>query len=732
MPREPSSPKDWTQPFLLLQPNLRIADAPGLDPAALVREAARYGADVYLANGGGLVAWYPTRLAYQRPCPGLACDYLGQVTEAAHARGMRVLARIDATKGYEDDYRAHPDWFRVTADGHPVRVRELVESCFTGPYWQQFAFEIADEILTRYPVDGIFFNAYRYPTCSCPRCAEAFAAATGHDLPRREDWEDPAWRALVEYRYGALAEYTARMVAAIRRRRPGAILGVDQELVTDDPRHSRESGWGPALTRTFDLVTAIAFNRLTRPLPRWIYQAGEAALMGREGFGLPTCVLLTYSAIFGNRRAAQPPAQMARDIIAIAAHGGSPGVALSGTFAQEDRKALGAIRETHRFLRVHRDLYARMRPAANVAVVYSQRTADYYGRGDPWDRYLSEYRGIYEALVHAHVPFSVAELEVLVERGTECAMLVLPNAACLGDAEAAWLDAFVARGGRLLVTYETGLYDGAGRRREDFALGCLGRRAVETRSMAGAYLRIADRRLLRGLEHADLLPLGMERPYGGFGPLAPEGQPSEGMVVFTKPSPDASDQRCDLMVTNPVTNNVPEFSYWEGEAGTPGLVVNRHGDGVAVYLPWMAGRLYHRYGVPEVPTLIGRLVDAAMGWRRPLLTDAPASVEVTLHRLAAPAPRAAGAGIRAATRVRAGARRGGDGWMVHLINATGLEGKPLPDVVPVHDIEVRVLGKMRACRALALGKRLPVTYREGYSTVRVPRLASHEVLICQR
>lgn len=672
----------------------------------MMDQVAALGATAFLANAGGMVAWYPTRLPYQRVNPYLQGDYLGEVTEAARARGIRVLARLDITKGYVEDLDRHPEWFRVAADGKPVLVRELAETCFAGAYWQQFNFEMLDEILSQYPVDGIFYNHFRYLTCYCPQCRERFRAATGFTMPAGEDWKDEAWRALIRYRYRALAEYAARVKRHVHRLRPGALVTWDYELATDNPPYARDSGWGPDLTAEADVIVSIAFNRLTRPLPKWIHQHGEQASLGRASFRHPTCVLLTQTAIFGNRRLAQPPAQLVRDIVQIAAHGGAPGMQIMGTLAQDDRKALPGIGETYRFLARHEDLYRSLQSVAQVALVYSQQTADWYGRGDAFQRYVTHYRGCYEALVHEHLPFDVIEARHLSALLHRYRAVILPDVACMDDDLARALDEFVAGGGSLIATHETALYDAEGDPRADFALRSLGRRFIKRRLMQGTYLLVKDRALLgAGFQETDLIGLGLEQPYGGFGPFLPavdvDRPGGEGEFIFT----NGQGQMADLILSQPVTNNVPEFSYWEGEIGTPGLTINRFGRGEAVYLSWGVGRLYHLYGVIECRHLIGSLVDRALGDRL-LRTDAPLSVETVLGR-------------------------SDSRTVVHLINSTGIESKPLLEAVPVGSITLSLRGRAASARALVSDRELSV-HRDGEDVwVTLPRLESFEVIVLE-
>ena len=90
--------------------------------------------------------------------------------------------------------------------------------------------------------------------------------------------------------------------------------------------------------------------------------------------------------------------------------------------------------------------------------------------------------------------------------------LILPNIAALSDEQCRQLRAFVERGGGLVATYETSLYDERGERRADFGLADLFGVSFRGRAdgpMRNAYLRLeADPRtgrrhpLLAGLDDA--------------------------------------------------------------------------------------------------------------------------------------------------------------------------------------------------------------------------------------
>src|SRR3546814_19405163 len=107
---------------------------------------------------------------------------------------------------------------------------------------------------------------------------------------------------------------------------------------------------------------------------------------------------------------------------------------------------------------------------ARVAL-YHSRTADLHaGATDTARQQTNCFRGAYRLLLEARIPFDfVSDTrmsdEDVAEQLGHYDVIFLPNNACLSDTEAAALDTFVAQGGTLIATGESGLYDEHGTRR---------------------------------------------------------------------------------------------------------------------------------------------------------------------------------------------------------------------------------------------------------------------------
>jgi hypothetical protein len=587
----------------MIQPNLRMTDARGLDGRALVRRCVAHGANAILANGGGIVAWYPTNLPWHWRNPLLDRDYVGEVTAEARRRDVRVLLRMDWSCLVPEIGRLHPDWLALDADGAP-RVewpgtsRPLLRTCPNRPYWRRHAFRGLEELMSRYPFDGFFFNAWDLPDCRCPECQAECRKALGQPIPRRIDWESSFGRAYLVLRAARHAAFTKDLAARIRRFSPPTLLSVDFHLTNDNPHHLGRAAWdGALLADAVDLVTVEAFNFLSRPRPHWGHWADEEAKMIRcFPQGKPGIVLLSGSERGMGRRPAQPPDQIAANIRQITEHGAIPCVAVSGDFRQEDPAVFPVVKRVYRALARRRAPTAPPSTRAKVALVYGQRTMDLYGGEASRERALFHYRGWYEALDAAGVVFTVVHDGVLAEVlgvRRDLRTLILPNVACLSDADCRAVDAWVRAGGTLVADFETSRYDESGRRRPvgrgrpgGFGLRCLGRRPGKTVKFGGSWFDVG----------------AAARPWtGGDARILPVA----GEFLETRGA-----RRGVLNLLEWTYNNKPEWSQPDRATDQDGLYVSRVGRGRVRYLPWAPGKLFHLCGSPAHARLMYRLARA--------------------------------------------------------------------------------------------------------------------------
>jgi len=309
------------EPIRFLQTNLSENDST-VDPKALVDAVARFGANTFLVNMGGIVAQYPTRVPFHYPSAFLppGRDLFGEALRMAHAQRIRVIGRFDLSKTQKPVFDAHPEWFFTRANGEPAIYNGLYSTCINGEYYRKHALAILDEALTRYEVDGLFFNMFGNPStdysgvamgpCHCHACQTRYRARYGKPLPAAADAEYRAFMA------ESSKEVAATIADIIHRLRPNAAF------LTYIKDHT-------------DGIMSESNTAVGRPLPLWPYSASDnvSRSIGSE----PHKVAINLSMSFVDfpwRYAHVPAAEMQLRLYQNMAHGAPPAIAVVGTMEQ--------------------------------------------------------------------------------------------------------------------------------------------------------------------------------------------------------------------------------------------------------------------------------------------------------------------------------------------------------------------------------------------------------------
>ncbi|HEV8633652.1 MAG TPA: alpha-amylase family protein [Chloroflexota bacterium] len=695
------------------QTNLREVDPPTFDLAFWVDYWRRTRVGGVIVNAGGIVAYYPTEVPHHRPARFLGGrDLFGEICRAAKDEGLAVVARLDSNAADQRFYYEHPDWFAHDRDGVPYRnAIGYFVACVNGPYYHEHIPRIMREVHARYPVDGWFDNSWSglartQGICSCANCRRRFRADTGQELPHARDWEDPAFRRWIEWRYARrLALWELNNRTAREAGGPECLwLGNNSYVLASQCAAARD--WLAQAERTPFFFLDFQVRRGQR-----LWAAGEAGKLVQSVLpGGPVADSIAQynlgQPVF--RLTQRPPAEVRLWFAGLVAGGIRPWWHVIGAASRpehgEDRRKFATAGELFPWHAENERYLLDRTPVANVGIVWSQRNVDFHGRDEPQERVQVFHDGLADALVRARIPYGLVHADRLDEASLRpYRLLVLPNLACLSDHQCDQLRAFVRAGGGLVATWETSLRDEWGDAREDFGLADLfgagwGGRAVDAGE--NSYLRIVERQPpLEPWRDTDLLPLG-------------------GALVVTTPRVGAGAAR-PLVFVPAFPAFPPEFSWPEVErTALPGLYLCDRplgpGSGRVAYLPADLDRSFWRWGQPDHGELLAGLV----GWA----LDAPLPVEVD------------GSGIVDVHLWRQGAH---GRTILHLVNLTNpaYDRPPAHELIPVGPQRVRLpLGGGAApheARLLVAGGSVPAVPDGDAIVFEVPSILDHEVVVVE-
>ena len=680
---QPSPDKGWyDRPMRWVQLAF-VEDDPGrYDAGFWLDYFKRIHADAVCLSAGGCVAFYPTKvpLHYRSKFLGDG-DAFGEMLAGCRKLGMVVTARVDPHAAHQDVFDAHPDWIAVEANGQPRRHWAMPTewvTCALGPYNFEFMTSVIEEIMTLYKVDGVFANRWSGSgMCYCEHCRRNFKAFSGLELPRPLPAEGARGTG------GAQDEARIQYAAWHKKRL------LDLYLLWDGEIRKRNSG-AVFFPNGFEeiheniSVPILFADRQCRSEFQLPWQNGKFAKDARSISGSKPIVgifSVGFEAPYRWKDSTQNPNEVRLWAVDGIAQGFRPWV------VKFNAKPLD-----HRWFKPVEDLYVwhwknekylrNERPLARVGLVSAPRALP------------DHTSGFYHALVEARIPFeTVSDSQLDPARLRQFQVLALPNIANLSDAQCAQLKAFVEKGGGLVATHETSLYDERGRRRDDFGLA-----AVFGASFAGntierqqnAYLNLEDHshQLLAGLENAGRMIHGVKR-----------------VEIRTAPG-----LRAPLM-TVPAYPDLPMEEVYVRDTKTdiPGVLVHSFGAGRVVYFPWDIDRTFWEIMCQDHGFLLANAVRWAANEEQPLGVQGPGVLDVALWKQE--------------SSVTA--------HLVNLTNPMMMKG-PLREILPIGSQQVRVKlpdgAKARRVRFLVSEAKAQWRQSGEWVETTTPPISLHEVV----
>jgi hypothetical protein len=676
------------------QLNLTEDDPANMDLGFWLDYFKRIHADAVCLTAGGVVAFYPTQLPLHHRSQWLSGheSFLPDLIAGCRKLNMVVVLRTDPHATYQDAFDAHPDWIAVDADGQKRRhweVPEMWVTCALGPYNFEFMTGVTREIVSTFKPDGIFSNRWEGSgMCYCEHCRANFRAASGMELPRTSDPHDPARRQYIVWREQRLFELWRLWDAEIRKIHPSA-------------RYIANSGGGAMSGLDMKLVGEMAptlfADRQGRSGATAPWANGKNGKEYRATLGNKAIGGIFHMGVVTPHRwpdSVQNSAETRIWVLDGIANGLRPWFnKVSGSV--HDPRWLPVVEKIytwhHRWERYLRN----ESPIARVGMLYSQRTATYYGGPQARQKVEDHTLGFYQTLIEKRIPFEMVHDRMLdAAQLDRFKVLLMPNIAALDDRQCGQLREYVQRGGSLVATYETSLYDEWGVARKDFGLADIFGVSFRARlkgPIENSYLLVGSGRhpMLAGLEDARQLIHGTWQL--DVHPTASFGAPPLTAIPHYPSLP---------MEKNYGTVRKTDVA---------GVYTREIGRGRIVYFPWDIDRLFWEVMAEDHLKLIANAIEWAANEEQPVTVTGPGILDVTAWRQKS-------------------------SMTVHLVNLTNpMMMKPrFREFIPSPPQKVRVRLpeglKARRVQLLVSGATPAIETGGGYVNLTVPSVADHEVV----
>jgi hypothetical protein len=605
--------------------------------------------------------YYDTKAHPERRHPYLKRNLLPEQIEICHKHDIRVPIYVTVQWDHYTSTR-HPEWLVIDEKGTPVGT-PLYEPgfyrrlCVNSPY-RQFLAEHVTEILKMMPVDGFFFDITHPMSCNCYYCRELM----------RKKGMNPA-DAAARQRFGleTINAWKREMTALVRRYSKDATIFYNAGHI------------GPRHRPVMDAYTHWELESL--PSGGWGYLDFPLKVRYTRTLGLDSLGMTgKFHTSWGDFHSLKNRAALEFECFQMLALGArcSVGDQLhpSGKIDAATHDLIGAV---YQQVEKKEPWCRNARSVADVGML----TPEEFWTGQSQRIPMPAFGGV-RLLQEAAVQFDVLDSK---SDFAKYKVLILPDQIPVNDDLARKIEAFLAKGGSLLASWESGL-DPQGK---GFRIGALGLKYEGEAPYSPDFL-VPQGKLAEGLPKTELV---MYRKGKKVAPLA-------GTEVLAQ-------------------TNVPYFNRtWEhffshrhtpsaGKPGYPGVLRT----GRCIYFIHPVFTQYQQ----NAPLWVKRLVVNALGM---LLTD-------PVLRLRAPS----------STLASLMAQEKENRWVLHLLHyipeRRGQDFDVIEDVIPIFDVGVSVNAPRAVREVLCVPEMRRLEFKTAAGRVEfvLPRLEGHQMIALQ-
>jgi len=669
---------DWHLDFYL------PADSPDafecFDPERIAKEIADSGANlvvVFALNQHGYT-YYPSKIASPHPMlKGL--DYTGELIKAFKKRNIHVFTYVNYMN--IDLKKRHPDWWQRSIDGALLDKRGWEVPCPNGPI-KEYMSNIVKEIAENYETEGFFFDMFGFNKggCYCQNCRDAFKRSYGLDLPDKEDWNDTAFRKFVDFRYHSAYETAKEIRDAAKKINPDLLW-----ITHCSPLGSWHGATGFYLSPKID---DIVHTEVSPVYGKYRWTPGEMGkLLTSTSRGKPCIVNLADLHVYWDKPKGwfyipNSVTQLKLCTSEIIANGCWPSIymepypnTIHNPYTNE------GIKEAFSLARKF-EPYLTSETIKSVVLHFSKSSYDFF------EDYIYSFRGMYKALLESHIPFDiVTDEDIIGDKISDYTLLILSNSAATSDEFNEGISRYIDKGGSVLATYATSLYDMQKEKREDFGLAKIF--GVTFQNILGMAYLSANQPLSEGLTSSPII-----------GHKILEVKPKDNIEILGR-----------LILLSPT--DLSPFTYVSAPSNLTNLPsITKKGR--VIYCSSDIGYSFMKASYSDHRALVANIVSLLGIGKLPIKIKAPTTLDISL-------------------------RKQEGKILIHLINLTTNQvvedaycSSDMYDIIPLYEIEIELYRKdiTRIYKA-SDGQEIPYKVEKDGVIFKIPKLEIYEIIICE-
>jgi hypothetical protein len=603
--------------------------------------------------------YYDTKFPARHP--GLKRNLLKEQIEACHELDIRVPIYI--TVGW-DEYMAarHPEWLERTPEGTPYGAGPLEAGwkklCFNTPYID-YVVEQTIEVLETFgdDVDGLFFDIISQNPCCCTYCMEGMEKA-GLDPESEEDRKG--------YALQVLNGFKKMMTDTVRKYNKTCTIFYNAGHVN------------PQIRETLDTYTHLELESL--PSGGWGYEhfpitVRYARNLGKECLGMTGKFHKSWADFGGFKN--QPALEY--ECFMSLANGAKCSIG-------DQLHPTGAINKaTYELIgRVYNQVKEKeawcddMEAVTEIAVFTPEALEAGHIRLHP------SLRGVHRMLTEAHYQFDIVDEKMDF---SPYKLLILPDVITLDEQLKAKLKAYTDGGGKVILSYKSGM----NRAEDAFIMDGLGVDLIGEAEFSPDYV-VPDEEVRDGLLDTEYVMY--ER---GLWVKSQSG--TQSLAQIWNPYFNRSYRHFCSHFQTPV----------EKESEYP--AITRKGN--VIYFSHPIFSAYHEHGVRAYKLLVINSLKLLL--KGPLIrTNAPTTAHITLNY-----------------------QREENRYIAHILHYIPerrfAQIDTIEDIIPLYQLELQVKLPEKPAKVYCApeGKALDFTYEDGYACVTVHEVIGHQMVVFQ-
>lgn len=692
-----------------------------LDDQASIAETAAIGATI--VHAGGPALYYPLRR--DDPQSGIPEPERSQLLQGiafAKQHGLRVILGVSPYAPIEI-VQQNPEWIHHATDEPSLLNRANLDLTLpeniglrslplNTPYGD-YAIECLAEMLRDLAVDGFSFDGCYHPFINfSPYEKSLYQHETGRAFPTQIDLNDDDYRYYLLWADEKLEHWYRKLGQRLQQVNSEAVI---YTWTTNAGRY------GHFLTSP--RVMSARMNRLIHcPVQEWWLDEVNLGSTVVPYFGAAY-----VRAVSGGQVGASEPYLMSR---------GNPyttdsfppheltvrclGAMTNGSFTPLAQMAgKTATYATLLEIAARKEVFVNLQQEPWAAILVSEQTRQFYAHGNIVERWLSHALGFYRMGMEEHLPLNlITELELTAEELDRYRVLILPNVACLSDEQIATIRQYVERGGGLVATCETSLFDEMGHARADFGLSDVFGTSYAGRPQAPVIRQELDANFAVVVDDWYWARRGNAGAFR-FGDYSQSIFATDTRLQHLVPNLQATFKGPLIQPTDFVKHTQPAVLFFPEGSREPFPVVanGQYGQGRVVYMAAGVDAALFSYGFPYQRVMLARAVRWAAQNDYPIQVQAPMCVQSTFWKQA------------------------GERTIVHLwngLNTTSDHGQqdveaPLrEESIPIHGIQLRVQGRpYQQARCVPGGQIILPRDENGITIFDIPPVEVHLAIVLE-